>query len=82
MSRQKVTQTQHVRQEKVPESGETTTAKKKNGVELDDGGPSRQFRRDQNLFYRDNQIMGGILLHLVWKENLGEDVENMYYRSY
>lgn len=31
MSRQKVTQTQHVRQEKVPESGETTTAKKKMG---------------------------------------------------
>ena len=61
--------------------GKQQQQKKKNGVELDDGGPSRQFRRDQNLFYRDNQIMGGIL-HLVGKENLGEDVENMYYRSY
>ena len=62
--------------------GKQQQQKKKNGVELDDGGPSRQFRRDQNLFYRDNQIMGGILLHLVWKENLDEDVENMYCRSY
>lgn len=26
-------------------------------------------------------IRGGILLHIVWKENLGEDVENMYRRS-
>lgn len=83
MSRQKVTQTQHVRQEKVPESGETTTTKKMGQNQmmeglLDNSEEIRIYSTETIVFL----IRGGILLHLVWKENLSEDVENMYCRSY
>ena len=44
---------------------------------LDNSEEIRIYSTERIMFL----IRGGILLHLVWKENLGEDVENMYCRS-
>lgn len=44
---------------------------------LDNSEEIRIYSTERIMFL----IRGGILLHLVWKENLGEDGENMYCRS-